>query len=110
MAHYLVTAKPILKKIKSLENSLKNNEFLNLQPFGKAISFSLLNARLKENGLAVWEEEDYCDPPLKEEKFHVLKYFFEDINAKEIKEGEGWNSIKELPEMFPALFKKSAHF
>ncbi len=68
MAHYLVTAQPKKDKLPSLWEKLQNNTFRSLKPFGEALSYSLEYARQRDDGKAVWEEEDYCSPPLKEEK------------------------------------------
>jgi len=68
MAHYLVTAVPMAGRMEELGNLLRENAFAKLLPFGGAITLSLRNARLREDGAAVWEEEDYCIPPLAQER------------------------------------------
>ena len=58
---------------------LRENAFARLRPFGGAITLSLRNARLREDGAAAWEEEDYCIPPLAQERSAVLDAFFGDL-------------------------------
>jgi len=103
MAHYLVKAKPKSNKLAELQQKLEEGAFQSLRPYGKALSYSLENARIRENGMAAWEEEDYCSPPLKEEKEAVLDDYFEDIEVERVKEGEGWAEISKLPLLFRTL-------
>jgi len=103
MAHYLVNATPITAKLPELKQKLEAGTFISLSPFGKPLSYSLENARIRENGMAAWEEEDYCSPPLKEEKEAVLDDYFEDIEVERVKEGEGWAEISKLPLLFRTL-------
>ena len=55
MAFYLVSA--VLKQDLSeeLERLLRENAFVDLQPFGKVLSHSLRNARIRDDGFAVWD-------------------------------------------------------
>jgi len=101
MAYYLVKAE--LKKELSgqLEKSLKENAFINLQPFGRALTFSLLNARVDEKKEIIWEEEDYCAPPLAEERAAVLDKYFQILQIEKVDKGAGWEKIKSLPKLFP---------
>ena len=107
MAHYLVRARPKQDLLGELEESLRQNAFLNLRPFGRALTSGLRNARLESDGIALWEEEDYCSPPLREERAAVLDKYFEDIEVEKVKLGEGWKRISELPRLFPELSKVS---
>jgi hypothetical protein len=102
MAYYLVTAK-LKSDAKELANHLQKDDFLNLEPFGRALTFGLKNARIRGDGYLVWEEEDYCTPPLKEEKEAVLDRFFTEINVEKVSKGEGWNKIEKLPVLFKNL-------
>src|SRR5262245_16239571 len=79
MAHYLVSASPKTDRLDELRARLTRNEFHELQPFGRALTKSLRDARIREDGLAVWEEEDYCRPPLAEERAAVLDTYFDDL-------------------------------
>ena len=98
MSHYLVRAKLKENKFEELSKKVENEKFKSLEPFGAAITKSLKNARYdQENDEAVWEEEDYCSPPLKQEKEAVLNDYFEDIRVDKVEKGEGWKQIKELP-------------
>jgi len=103
MAHYLVRATPRKERLKELETRLKRGEFTSMQPFGKALSHSLRNARLKPDGNAMWEEEDYCRPPLAEERAAVLDHYFDDLTVEPVSENAGWEEIKHLPRLFPDL-------
>lgn len=103
MAHYLVRAKPKQNLLNELEESLRQNAFLNIRPFGRALTSGLRNARLESDGIALWEEEDYCSPPLKEERAAVLDKYFESIEVEKVKMGEGWKKINDLPRLFPGL-------
>ena len=103
MAFYLVSA--VLKQDLSmkLERLLRENAFVDLQPFGRVLSHSLRNARIRVDGFAVWEEEDYCTPPLAQERAAALDRFFERLSVAPVQAGEGWNRILDLPRLFPDL-------
>ncbi len=103
MAHYLVKARPKKEDLDELFRKLEKNAFLDLRPFGKALTYGLRNARLRESGIAVWEEEDYCRPPLAEERAAVLDDYFDDIEVEKVQKEEGWQQIQNLPELFPKL-------
>jgi hypothetical protein len=103
MAHYLVTALPRKELLQELEGKLDRDEFIRLRPFGKALSFALRRARRLPNGKAMWEEEDYCQPPLAEERAAVLDRYFDDLTIEAVVEGTGWALIDALPPMFPDL-------
>jgi len=100
MAHYLVTAKPKQELLPRLKQKLREKAFSDLQPFGRALTYSLENARLRADGYAVWEEEDYCSPPLAEERQAVLDTYFDDIRVEAVKEGQGWQRIEGFPRLF----------
>ncbi len=97
MAHYLVTAKPKQERLPKLKQKLHEKAFAGLKPFGQALTYSLENARMRADGYAVWEEEDYCSPPLAEERHAVLDTYFDDISVEVVKEGQGWQRIEDLP-------------
>jgi hypothetical protein len=103
MAYYLVTAAPREQLLDELEAKLARDEFVPLRPFGRALSFSLRRARRLPDGRATWEEEDYCQPPLAEERAAVLDLYFDDLSVKPVVEGTGWTLIEPLPAMFPSL-------
>jgi hypothetical protein len=103
MSYYLVTATPRAARMGELEARLRRSEFRPLRPFGKALSHSLENARLRPDGIAVWEEEDYCSPPLDQERRAVLDDYFDDLGVETVRPNEGWRRIEALPVLFPAL-------
>ncbi|MFQ5847432.1 MAG: hypothetical protein ACE5IQ_07105 [Candidatus Methylomirabilales bacterium] len=103
MAYYLVWAKAKLERLPELETLLAQKAFEGLRPFGQALSAGLGGARVGVDGIAVWEEEDYCSPPLAMERAAVLDTYFDDIRVEAVKPGEGWSRIRELPRLFRAL-------
>lgn len=103
MAHYLVTAKPKSDRLATLLGNLRQKRYAAMRPFGPTLTHSLENARLRDDGYAVWEEEDYCTPPLKEERAAALDEFFDDLRVTTVREGGGWQQIAALPPLFPDL-------
>jgi len=99
MAHYLVRAKPKLERLAELHRQVQENAFIDLRPFGKALTYSLTEARTQPDGTAVWEEEDYCSPPLAQERAAVLDKYFDEIKVEQVSAGEGWTRIKRLPKL-----------
>lgn len=99
MAYYLVHARPIDDRLPELAAKLQAGAFEKLRPFGKTLTHSLNNARIEEDGRAVWEEEDYCTPPLAQERRAVLDDYFTDIEVEPVDPGEGWQQIEELPRL-----------
>lgn len=99
MAHYLVRAKPKPERLPDLHRQLRNETFIGLRPFGKALTYSLNNARTELDGTAVWEEEDYCSPPLAQERAAVLDTYFDEITVEVVDAGEGWIRIEDLPKL-----------
>ena len=105
MAYYLVKAKIQSTLQAELRSRLDSGEIQVMRPFGQALQYSLDHARTDPHGWTVWEEEDYCSPPLKEERRAVLDKYFDEIQVEEVSEGEGWRQITELPELFPDLLE-----
>jgi hypothetical protein len=103
MAYYLVTASPREELLEELRTKLARDEFVTLRPFGRALSSSLRRARRLPNGRAMWEEEDYCQPPLAEERAAVLDRYFDGLSVELVAEGTGWTLIEPMPAMFPEL-------
>jgi hypothetical protein len=103
MAHYLVTASPRGDLMTELLERLQRDEFAGLRPFGRALSYSLRRARRLPDGNAMWEEEDYCRPPLAQEREAVLDRYFHELSVEPVVEGSGWALIEALPPMFPDL-------
>ena len=103
MAYYLVRARPKLKRLGELEKLLIERAFEGLRPFGQALSVGLAGARVGAEGVALWEEEDYCSPPLAMERAAVLDSYFDDIQVEAVMPGEGWSRIQEMPRLFPTV-------
>lgn len=103
MAYYLVTAKPKSGRLESLLEKLRHRAYESMRPFGKAMTYSLTNARIREDGYAAWEEEDYCSPPLAQERAAVLDEFFDELSVTPVRKGAGWAKIDRLPLLFPEL-------
>lgn len=97
MAHYLVKGELKEEKRGELLEALEKGEFAGLEPFGESLTYSLTHAREDEEGNWIWEELDYCDPPLKQERKQVLDRFFAYLDIERVEENEGWRRIESLP-------------
>lgn len=100
MAYYLVTAKPIQSKMNDLRKWLDSGEIQKMRPFGNALQTGLDHARWLEDGVATWEEEDYCVPPLAQERAAVLDAHFIDLEVQHVNKGEGWKKIDSLTKIW----------
>jgi len=105
MAHYLVRARARPEKLGELAERLAADAFVDLQPFGRALTRGLRGARTEGDGV-LWEEEDYCAPPLAEERAAVLDAYFDGIAVEPVTEGEGWRRIEALPHLFSDLQRR----
>ena len=75
-----------------------------MQPFGASLTKALEGARWDATTEeAVWEEEDYCTPPLAMERAAVLDHYFTDLVVEQVAEGEGWQRIASLPSLWDAI-------
>jgi hypothetical protein len=101
MAFYLVSAVPKHGLMEQLSELLAGDEIVAMKPFGRSLTFALRNARVRRDGVAVWEEEDYCSPPLVQERAAVLDAYFGDLHVEPVGEGDGWKKIVGLPRLFP---------
>ncbi|NJN79694.1 MAG: hypothetical protein HC797_04025 [Anaerolineales bacterium] len=92
MAYYLVKAKYHENLLNELRQRLDSGEIQKMKPFGQALQYGLDNARLDPNdsSKAIWEEEDYCHPPLAQERAAVLDTYFTDLEVEVVQEGDGW--------------------
>jgi hypothetical protein len=102
LAHYLVRARAKPDKLDELAEQLAADAFIDLEPFGRALTRGLRGARI-EGDEVVWEEEDYCAPPLAEERAAVLDVYFDGIAVERVAEGDGWRRITALPHLFADL-------
>ncbi len=102
MAYYLVQAQPIEELLDELRNRLDSGEIRVMRPFGRALQFGLDNARLQENGIAIWEEEDYCVPPLAQERAAILDTYFKELTVEPVEQNKGWKRIESLPMIWQA--------
>ena len=100
MAYYLVRAKPVEELLPELRQRLDSGEIRVMRPFGQALQYGLENARQKEDGVAVWEEEDYCSPPLAQERAAILDTYFRELDVERVKKDNGWKQIESLPRMW----------
>jgi len=103
MAYYLVTARPQATRLADLQRRLRAGDFEPLRPFGRELTRALRRARVRADGTAVWEEEDYCSPPLAQERAAVLDHYFDALQVRRVPAGEGWREIAALPLLFPDL-------
>lgn len=101
MAHYLVKARPRIEHLPDLRRRLDSGEIRRMRPFGEALHQGLEAARLPAAGWALWEEEDYCQPPLAMERAAVLDTYFTDLSVEAVAAGEGWARLAELPRLWP---------
>ena len=100
MAYYLVKAKYHKDLLTELRSRLDSGEIKQMRPFGAALHYSLENARLDPQGWAIWEEEDYCSPPLAQERAAVLDTYFLDLDVEHVQKGNGWGQIESLPKFW----------
>ncbi len=103
MAYYLVRARPRRERLNELWQRLESHDIIVMQPFGRALDDGLRRARLDHDGMAVWEEEDYCSPPLAQERAAVLDDYFDDLTVERVARGEGWAAIDALPGMWTLI-------
>jgi hypothetical protein len=102
MAHYLVRARARPDRLGELAERLAGDAFGHLEPFGRVLTKGLRGARI-DGDQVVWEEEDYCAPPLAEERAAVLDDYFDDVAVEPVTAGEGWRRIAALPHLFAQL-------
>jgi hypothetical protein len=101
MAFYLVRARLHPGRTGELRERLARRAFAGLRPFGGSLTRGLMDARLDpDTGEAVWEEEDYCSPPLRMEREAVLDRYFAEIRVQHVREGEGWAKIASWPQLW----------
>jgi hypothetical protein len=100
MAYYLVRARVLTRKTSELKRRLDSGEIYAMKPFGTALDESLKRARIQPDGIWVWEEQDYCVPPLAMERAAVLDQYFEALEAEPVQRGQGWKAIEGLPKAF----------
>jgi len=100
MAYYLVAAKPIRSKMNDLRKWLDSGEIRAMKPFGQALDMGLDHARWQSEDVAIWEEEDYCVPPLAQERAAVLDEYFTDLEVELVNKGEGWRQIDSMKKIW----------
>ena len=103
MTYWLVTALPLKDRLADLEEQLRAEAFVDLRPFGESLTLGLTGARMQPDGMVTWEEEDYCVPPLAQERAAVLDKYFTGIEVEAVDRGDGWQKISKLPPLFPSL-------
>ena len=101
MPHYLVRATPKRAGLAKLQDRVDSGEIAKLRPFGKALSNALSDARKDGEGRAVWEQLDFGDPPLAEER-KVLDEFFSSIETEIVDEMAGRKAIGAMPRLVKA--------
>lgn len=101
VAFYLVRARLHPEHTDELREHLTRRTFEGLEPFGESLTRGLAGARLDPaSGDVVWEEEDYCSPPLRMEREAVLDRYFAEIRVEPIRQGEGWARIAAFPPLW----------
>lgn len=100
MAYYLVQAKPAEELLAELRSRLDSGEIRAMRPFGQALQYGLDNARLQGDGSMIWEEEDYCVPPLAQERAAILDTYFKELTVQPVDKDKGWEKIDLLPKVW----------
>ncbi len=100
MAYYMVRARPNEELLPELKDRLDSGEIAVMRPFGGSLQYSLQNARWQDKDWAIWEEEDYCTPPLAQERAAVLDTYFTDLTVEHVSRGEGWEQLEALPPLW----------
>lgn len=102
MSYYLVKAKAHKDLLPELRKRLDSGEIKKMRPFGTSLQYSLDHARLdpQGEGWLVWEEEDYCVPPLAQERAAVLDTYFTGLSVEKVAEGKGWARIESLKRLW----------
>jgi hypothetical protein len=103
MTFYLVRAKPKKERLEILKEELNAGKISRIRPFGKALQYSLENARIDDENrdYALWIEEDYCSPPLAMEREGVLDQYFNYISVERVEsEQDAWDSISDKPRLW----------
>lgn len=102
MSYYLVKAQVHENLLPELRQRLDSGEISKMRPFGKALQQGLDNARLDPQGenWLVWEEEDYCVPPLAQERAAVLDTYFTGLSVETVEQGQGWKRIESLKRLW----------
>ena len=99
MAYYLVKARLKTELAPQLRERLNSGEIRAMRPFGAALHGGLDDAR-RDGEWVVWEEEDYCSPPLAMERAAVLDTYFTDLSVEPVKPEAGWARIQNLPRLW----------
>lgn len=101
MAFYLIRTRLRPDRLPDLRAHLAAGAWADLRPFGRSLTRALEGARLDPaTGEAVWEEEDYCSPPLRMEREAVLDRYCGPLEVEPVREGEGWSRIAHLPPLW----------
>jgi hypothetical protein len=100
MAYYLVRARLKPELASHLRARLNSGEIGVMRPFGPALHGGLDNAR-RDGEWIVWEEEDYCSPPLAMERAAVLDTYFTELSVEAVQRDSGWARIRNLPRLWP---------
>lgn len=102
MSFYLVKAQVQADLLTELRTRLDSGEIYKMRPFGMALHHGLENARLDPQGenWLLWEEEDYCVPPLAQERAAVLDTYFTGLSVEKVEEGQGWKRIESLRKLW----------
>jgi hypothetical protein len=99
MAHRFVRATPVRDRLSELRARLDDGDVAAMDPFGPALAAALEDARYDPaTGEAAWIEEDYCSPPLAQERT-VLDDYFTDLRIvdEDVDPAAGWDRIASLP-------------
>lgn len=110
MAYRFVRARPKHDQLTELREQLDCGDIEELEPFGRAMTKAMENARFDPaSDEAIWVEEDYCSPPLAMEREEVLDEYFEEITIVEedVDESAGWQRIDDLPRLWEQVLDEA---
>ena len=99
MAHYLVRAKA-KDNLDELRQRLDADDIRQYRPAGNEMTQCLNNARITPDRWVTWEENCFCNPPLKQERRDVLDFYFTDLSTETVSKGRGWAQIEHLPSVW----------
>ena len=74
-----------------------------MRPFGISLDGGLRSAKIDTvDNFAYWEEEDYCHPPLAQERDAILDQYFDNLAViEDVKvRGRAWAQIEKMQSLW----------
>ncbi|WP_248910045.1 hypothetical protein [Halocatena marina] len=108
MAYYVVRAHPQRERMNELHSRLESGALERLDGVGTALTTSLTEARFDPSTKeAVWEVEDYCDPPLAHERNAILDRYFTRFQFERVHPSVGWLTIEDYPLLWAEITNRA---